>query len=143
MYKSLRLRALSTNPEAFGSNHAYESAFDDDTWRSRLLTFAGRPGVVMVDEINDDIVGLVGVGETERPEIAIVWGMWVDPSHRRQGVARRLLVAAIEWARNRQHRAAELGVYDGNDPAHLLYVSVGFVEIGRRDNGELILRLDL
>lgn len=141
LYKSLRLQALATNPEAFGSNHAREAAFDDDTWRSRLRGFAGRPGVIMVDEVDDDRpAGLVGVGEFEHSEGAIIWGMWVDPSRRRRGVAKRLLAAAINWAREQGFSTVMLHVADGNDAAHRLYVDAGFVGTERNDRGELILR---
>lgn len=144
LYRSLRLRALATDPEAFGSNHAYESAFDDDTWRSRLLTFAGRPGVVMVDEVDDgQPAGMVGVGQTELDGEAMIWGMWVDPAHRRRGVGQRLLAAAIGWARDNSQRTVMLHVLEGNETAHRLYVEAGFTGTERSADGELILRLDL
>lgn len=145
LYRSLRLRALAADPEAFGSDHTYESTFDDDTWRARLLTFAGRPGVVMVDEIDGvgDATGMVGVGGSGESDEAIIWGMWVEPAHRRRGVARRLLAAGLGWARDQGYRAAVLNVTEGNDPAHLLYLAAGFVEIGRNDHRELVLRLEL
>ncbi len=144
LYKSLRLRALATNPEAFGSNHAREAAFDDETWRSRLRGFAGRPGVLMIDEVSDvQVAGIVGVGQAERQVEAIIWGMWVDPAHRRRGAGQRLLSAAIDWARNNGYRTAMLHVMDGNEAAHRLYVEAGFAGTERSDDGELILRLEL
>lgn len=141
LYRSIRLRALATNPEAFGSNHTRESAFDDAAWRSRLRGFAGRPGVVMVDEVDDgQLTGTVGVGQFEQPDEAIIWGMWVDPAHRRRGVAQRLLDAAIDWAREQEYRSVMLHVTDGNDAAHRLYVDAGFAGTERSEQGELILR---
>jgi len=35
-YKTFRLLALQTSPEAFGSNYAREIAFTDDIWYNRL-----------------------------------------------------------------------------------------------------------
>ncbi len=144
LYRTTRLRALATNPEAFGSNYGREAAFDEETWRSRLRGFAGRPGVVMVDELDDGgVTGTVGVGRFETDDEAIIWGMWVDPAHRRQGVAQRLLDAAIDWARDHDHRSVALHVMDGNDGAHRLYLDAGFAGNERSDDGELILRLAL
>ncbi|MDH4278639.1 MAG: GNAT family N-acetyltransferase [Acidimicrobiia bacterium] len=143
LYKSLRLRALSSDPAGFGSSHARESAFDDDTWRSRLTGFAGRPGVVLIDMANDEAAGMVGVGEAERVGEAVVWGMWVSPDHRRSGIGRRLLAAAVDWARDRSCTAVVLSVRDGNNAAGSLYRNAGFQERGRQGDDETVLRFDL
>lgn len=59
-------------------------------------------------------------------------GMGVAASHRRQGIGRRLLDAAIAQARAAGITRIELQVAAGNAAAVRLYRSLGFREEGRR-----------
>jgi ribosomal protein S18 acetylase RimI-like enzyme len=59
-------------------------------------------------------------------------GMWVDPQHRRRGVARALVEQAVRWAEERQAREVILWVADHNIPARMLYEQVGFRPTGER-----------
>jgi ribosomal protein S18 acetylase RimI-like enzyme len=54
--------------------------------------------------------------------------MWVDPAHRRTGVATHLLDTIIERMLDRP--AIRLWVIEGNDPARLLYQGRNFAPIG-------------
>ena len=56
----------------------------------------------------------------------------VVPAARRQGVARALLVGAMEAARQQAARCMVLEVATGNAAAQALYRGAGFVEVGRR-----------
>ena len=73
-YKAIRLRALSVDPQAFCSTHEHESAFDETTWNGRLTSFAGRPGTVFVDEIDGELLAMLGVGCTPVHSQATIWG---------------------------------------------------------------------
>ncbi len=84
---------------------------------------------------------------------AVLWGVFVDPAHRRGGVARRLLDAAIGHARSARVLQIQLCVNTENPRAQALYRSVGFevfgVEprslcVGGRfyDEAHMVLRLD-
>ena len=70
-------------------------------------------------------------------------GMAVAPEWRNRGVGSALMVAAIEWARERGLHKLSLGVFAHNEAAIALYRKYGFVEEGRRvkhyrrANGEL------
>jgi ribosomal-protein-alanine N-acetyltransferase len=58
----------------------------------------------------------------------------VRPSHRRQGVARRLVLAALRYAFAKGARVAYLEVRASNDAAQRLYASLGFAGLSlRRD----------
>jgi ribosomal protein S18 acetylase RimI-like enzyme len=59
-------------------------------------------------------------------------GMWVDPQHRRRGVAQDLVERAVRWAEERQASEVLLWVADHNVPARMLYERVGFQPIGER-----------
>jgi ribosomal protein S18 acetylase RimI-like enzyme len=59
-------------------------------------------------------------------------GMWVDPRHRRRGVAQALVERAVRWAQERQADEVILWVADHNLPARRLYERVGFQPTGDR-----------
>ena len=125
-YRTIRLRSLTTDPDAFGSTLARESEFNAAAWRSRLQGFAGRPGQVFIDEIDGNPVGVVGIGRSELPDDAMLWGMWVDPTVRGRGVGARLVDAAIEWALANECSTVTLWVMRSNDSALRLYERHGF-----------------
>lgn len=56
----------------------------------------------------------------------------VHPQHRRQGIARALLLEAIDQGKGWGARTIWLEVRPSNTPARALYESVGFKEMGRR-----------
>jgi RimJ/RimL family protein N-acetyltransferase len=56
----------------------------------------------------------------------------VSQSHRRRGVGRGLLSAAVEWAREQGVRKLELHVFPHNVAAIALYEQFGFVREGYR-----------
>jgi ribosomal protein S18 acetylase RimI-like enzyme len=61
-----------------------------------------------------------------------VWGVFVAPSHRGRGLARRLLEAVIALARNAEGiRQLNLTAYAANQAAVALYESLGFTVYGR------------
>ena len=81
---------------------------------------------------NDMVVGYVGsqtvLDETDMMNVA------VHPEHRREGIAKALIVALISALKGRQSRCLTLEVRASNDPAIALYNDLGFSEVGRRRN---------
>ena len=127
-YKAIRLRALFVDPQAFCSTHERESAFDETTWMGRLTSFAGRPGTVFVEEIDGELLAMLGVGCAPVHGQATIWGMWVAPVARRRGSARRLLGAAFDWCSRQGLTSVTLEVLPESSAAIALYRSVGFTE---------------
>ena len=132
-FKAIRLRALSVDPQAFCSSHESESAFDEATWQSRLMSFEGRPGSVLVEEIDGELLAMLGVGCTPVHGQAKIWGMWVDPGARRRGSARRLLGAAFDWCSRQGLTSLTLEVLPASSAAIALYRSAGFTETRSTD----------
>jgi hypothetical protein len=57
-FKSFRLLALKTNPDAFGSSYAREMAFTDDVWYNRL---ANPKAATFIAVQSDQIVCLLTI----------------------------------------------------------------------------------
>lgn len=126
LYKRLRLEALRTDPDAFGSNYERELGFDDSTWLSRMSGFDGRQGAVFIDEVDGEATGIVGIACSERAADTQLWGLWVAPEFRRRGGAQRLVESAIEWSRQHGAKTVTLWVVRMNTPAIALYERNGF-----------------
>jgi RimJ/RimL family protein N-acetyltransferase len=131
LYRGIRLEGLNCNPEAFGSTFEAEFAKPLAWFFDRLSTtqiFGAFNG--------PDILGVAGFAirdaEKERHK-GLLWGMYVRPSARGTGVARRLVEAVIDYARPRVE-LIQLSVVMGNGPARRLYARLGFVEYGIERN---------
>jgi RimJ/RimL family protein N-acetyltransferase len=130
VYMQLRREALEREPYSFGSSPA------DDRMRS----------IELVREILDDsshavfgasmpgLVGAVGIQRLTRKKTAHkaeLWGLFVRPESRRQGLARQLVEAALDFARAIDGvRQVHLCVTEQAAPAAALYEKVGFVTWG-------------
>jgi ribosomal protein S18 acetylase RimI-like enzyme len=135
LYRSIRLRALEADPDAFGSTFERESAFDDSTWQERIARLAGRPGVIFVARLTAALqlpstasmaVGVVGIGESAIRGDATLWGMWVAPTARGHGASGQLLDATERWVSDRNIQTTSLWVHHSNAPAIALYERRGF-----------------
>jgi RimJ/RimL family protein N-acetyltransferase len=89
---------------------------------------------VFVAEADDELVGRLSVGRDPHPASAHVAdvGLMVAASHRRRGIGRALLDAAVGWARGAGVRKLELHVFPYNTGAIALYEDFGFVREGYR-----------
>jgi ribosomal protein S18 acetylase RimI-like enzyme len=129
--REIRLRALADAPNAFGATLAEEAADRDEVWQHR----ANRPNgtaVVAVDA-SGRLVGMASSGPApERPEIAAVYGMWVDPAARGQGLGAAMIGVLADWAAEAGYESIGLGVTIGNGPAIGLYERLGFTDTGLR-----------
>ena len=132
-FQSLRLQGLLECPTAFASSHAEEAGEPIATVAERL-----RPdGVFGVHGAFDEagrLVGVAGLGRESMRRLAhkaVLWGMYVAPGARRQGVARRIVSHVLAQAgREAGLRQVNLGVHAGNLAARSLYESLGFVAWG-------------
>jgi RimJ/RimL family protein N-acetyltransferase len=90
---------------------------------------------VFVAEAEDGrVIGRLSIARDQHPasrHVADV-GLMVDADHRRLGIGRALLEAAVEWARDADVEKLELHVFPYNEAAIALYESFGFVREGYR-----------
>jgi GNAT superfamily N-acetyltransferase len=135
-FRALRLRALVDSPDAFGTTLVEAAAHPAAVWRER----AEGPGPLLIAVHDEGPVAMGGLHAPENSREAFVWGMWVDPGSRGQGLGARILRGLLDWAR-RLDRAVSLHVTEGNDGARRLYEAHGFASTDEwqplRDGSEL------
>jgi len=127
-YRELRLASLRDHPEAFTTDASEEESLPLEEFQKRA---AGDDSTFVFGALDGE--RLVGIATLVRPTKirqrfrAMIAGMYVSPPHRRQGVARALIEAAIERARTLPElEEVCLCVTCGNDSARRLYVACGF-----------------
>jgi ribosomal protein S18 acetylase RimI-like enzyme len=96
-----------------------------------------KPGIILfIAKIEDRVVGSVQLHESSsqngahRAEIA---KMMVHPEFRQRGIARKLMMVAEEKAINEGKTLLVLDTREGT-PANSLYISLGYVEVGKIPN---------
>lgn len=125
VFRALRLRALGDSPDAFGVTLDEAAANPEAVWRGR----AEGPGPVLMAYSGESPVGMGALHTPENSQEAFVWGMWVDPDLRGQGLGARILRELLDWAR-RLDRAVSLHVTERNDGARRLYEAHAFASTG-------------
>ena len=132
VFKTIRLRALQSDPTAFGSTYAKESQLSEDEWlnRSRRWNSDGSVGYLAFD--GENACGLVASYTDEQdPQRAHVISMWVDSAWRRTGVGAALIEGLRLWAASRKMRELKLMVTSVNDNAIRFYERLGFRMSGK------------
>ncbi|HYK37586.1 GNAT family N-acetyltransferase [Alloacidobacterium sp.] len=131
LFKEVRLRALKTDPSAFGSTYAKESLLDDAGWIQRIRYWGEyRTGFLALD--GDLPCGMIAVfPDEDNPGCAQLISMWVAPEHRQTGLGRHLIDAAKSWAASHAFRELRLFVTCINKGAIEFYIRNGFAKTGR------------
>jgi ribosomal-protein-alanine acetyltransferase len=106
--------------------------WSEAVWRELLVGGADAPvrRVVFVAVMDGELVGFVVVGglaDAMEMESVLVAGM-----QRGKGIGKALCRSAMAWAREQGGEKMELEVRASNVAARAMYVSLGFVEQGRR-----------
>lgn len=124
-YVVLRRRALVETPLAFAASPETDVA----------LQIGEPPDWMLFGAFVPDLAGAVGVMRGRHAKTAHkvhVWGMYVDPAHRRRGVAAALIEAVVRHARGMEGVSwIQLGVTDAAAEARRVYERAGFVAWGR------------
>ncbi len=127
-FRDFRLGALRNAPQAFGSTHEAESTKALSFFQERLHT-----NTVLAAHANGTIVGTAGLaantGAREKHK-GFIWGVFVAPRARGQGVANALLTALLAHA-DQHYEQVVLTVTADNLPALTLYQHAGFEIYGR------------
>ncbi|MBB5955852.1 ribosomal protein S18 acetylase RimI-like enzyme [Saccharothrix tamanrassetensis] len=126
-WRDLRLTALASDPQAFGSALSREQDYDESRWREVLHP---RWGVKVVAEAPEPVGLVAGVPHEDHDDVLYLYSMWVKPRFRRRGVGEALVAEVLAWAREHGWRRVQLRVFRGNVAARRLYERLGFTGEG-------------
>jgi ribosomal protein S18 acetylase RimI-like enzyme len=134
VFKAIRLRALQSDPTAFGSTYAKESQFSYDEWLTRSLRWSSDDSIGYLAFDGAHTCGLVACYTDEQdPQRAHVISMWVDPAWRRAGVGTTLIEGLRSWALSRKMRELRLMVTSVNTGAICFYERLEFRRSGKTE----------
>jgi GNAT superfamily N-acetyltransferase len=131
--RELRLRALADAPDAFGSTLDRERAHGETEWIGWIEGWDGSSNALFVAEDGPNWVGMA-VGSRAGDEAdAHLYGMWVEPARRSNGIGASLVEQVHGWARTWGARSVILAVTESNAAAGAFYEHLGFVDTGERE----------
>ncbi|WP_421779835.1 GNAT family N-acetyltransferase [Kiloniella litopenaei] len=133
LYRELRLEGLKNTPEAFGASYSNESANAPSHYRELLTNnevFGAYTNKGTLFGISG--VGIAGLAIPRKEKLKhkeMLWGIYIKPEMRGNGLAKQLISHIIEMAK---HRTEELllTVVTSNTSAIKLYKKLGFIEYG-------------
>jgi len=133
--RKLRLAALLADPTAFASSYEDELAFSDDVWIERLKSAYERDGnMTFFAEVDGALVGMAGAGWSAKAKlchVAEVYGVYVAPEERGNGVASRLMRRLlVELQSLGPIEKVSLTVNTESRAALRLYRKLGFAIVG-------------
>ena len=131
-YQFIRLQALRDSPTAFNSSYEEEKKRPLSAFAESLSL---SPSRTMFGAFNSSkIVAIISVGRESRKKVnhkGSINGMFVAPSHRRQGLGKQLLTHALRFADSQTGLIQlTLVVNASNISAISLYKSFGFKSFG-------------
>jgi GNAT superfamily N-acetyltransferase len=142
VFRDVRLAALQDAPDCLGDRYDHEKDGSEQQWRAFL-----QERTRFVALVEEDPVGMISVGEGEWSGTASITSVWVDPGFRRRrtggfalAVSDALVVAALDWARDKGLPHVFLRLNQGCEAAERLYWRNGFRRTGSTrplDDGRL------
>ena len=113
---------------------ALEAEIFPDPWSERdIFSYVCMTGGMCYTALSEGKVIAYIIGRLIAPE-GEIYRIATKPSHRRRGIAYRLLDFAAKTERGHGLEVLFLEVREGNVPARNLYRSYGFREMGERKN---------
>jgi len=134
-YRALRLRGLREHPESFGETpENFEAKSNDEILECVAVQMKHGGFILAAASKTGNLIGTVALavneGEKSRHR-GVLWGMYVVPEARNQGVARalidELLARVCQCGRLEQ---IHLSVVTTNQAAYRLYSDTGFATYG-------------
>ncbi|OCA86204.1 MULTISPECIES: GNAT family N-acetyltransferase [unclassified Bacillus (in: firmicutes)] len=137
LYQKVRLNALKMNPEAFGSTYEREVGYSLDMVKERIKPTMDKYIVGAFDN-RKSLVGIVTFIREDNLKTrhkGNVYGMYIAPGNRGQGLGKLLMNELISKAKNSEGlEQINLTVVSDNHYAKKLYKSLGFEVYGIERN---------
>ena len=131
-FRALRLEALLRHPEAFGDSHA--EAIARAPAESVALIAQPPPAAILgAFDAGETLLGMVGLAvsrHVKQRHKGLVWGVYVTPAARGQGLGRALLTAVVQAGREAGLEQLQLRVVAENAAAMAVYAGLGFRPYG-------------
>jgi ribosomal protein S18 acetylase RimI-like enzyme len=141
-YYSLRLQSLQECPQMYATDANDWQTAPRPVIERHLQASEANQSPILGTWHSHELVALVGLKPESRPTVAhkaSLWGLYVAPPHRRQGIGSRLLAFTITVAKEieplRQLRAV---VNASSEEAIGLFVSSGFKQFGMEPRAKLV-----
>ncbi len=129
-FRELRLTALASAPEAFGSSYAEEAAQSVESFHARIPDVG--PDAIFGAFAEGWLVGTSGFAANQRAKHrhkGLLWGVFVQPQWRGRGLGERLVRHVIAHACEHV-LLLHATVGTSNQTARALYHRLGFVPYG-------------
>ncbi len=151
-YRDLRLEALRSHPEAFGSSYEEEAPLALKTIEARIPS--SGPNAIFGAFADTALVGMAGFAVYDRLKArhkGVMWGVFVKPEWRKRQVGKALVQRVIDHAAGHVIML-EAAVGLANEGARRTYHSLGFrpygierkaIRVGDTFHDEELLYLDL
>lgn len=133
IFKTLRLEALKTHPEAYASGYDDWVTLDQSGWYARMDDV-----FIQVAFNQNDPIGMMAVHVSPRSRFAHRGTMvmvYLRDTARGSGAAKAMLDACARCAKDAGLTQLELSVSAANARAQGFYLREGFVQFGRLPNG--------
>jgi ribosomal protein S18 acetylase RimI-like enzyme len=131
-FRELRLEALLSHPEAFGSDFETNNEFPLSHWADRLRGL-GNETMIYFAEHDGHLIGICGIYRGHMKKIrhsATIFSVYVQPHWRGQHIAERLIEQCLQWARQQNILIVKLAVVTNNTSAIRCYARCGFTVYG-------------
>ena len=133
-YRELMLQAYARHPDAFTASVEERAGLPLAWWEARLAPGDAVDEMVLGAFDGQQLAGVAGLSFETRPKLrhkAHLFGMYVAPPSRAQGLGQQLVQAVLAQARARPGIIqVQLTVSDGNAAAEALYARCGFERFG-------------
>lgn len=130
-FRKIRLQAISDSPSAVWPTYEEEAKRTVEDIEARIQKTDLQ--VVFGAFVDSRLVGIAGLRRESLEQVkhkALLWGVFISPDRRREGLARKLFSRVLSCARDEGVLQIQLTVNAENDRARGFYRSLGFMPFG-------------
>ncbi len=135
-YRDLRLESLKDSPTAFAGSHEDESPAPDKKWKEKLQNaLTEETDFILFAKSGNNLVGMASASRSQKVKVrhtATIYGVYVNPQFRSQGLGTKLLKSLINKLKERPEIVKiKISVVTENSGALRLYQKLGFSTVGK------------